>query len=399
MAVDIKNALQQAGSIATSVTDQVTDQIGNISHQIGDITGQLKGAAANIGGSISDTVKEASSISSGAISKVTSVFGNTVKEDLALIDSTAKNGIKSLNAFKDTQLGKLDSFIKSVTGNIVSMKDLNQLIDVRNGFKVNYDELTKRLSDAAGFPLDSIVGMTNDIKRQAADLLDAYSSGNVTRMLNAAGIKFKVNDGSYQMMSMLSNVISRMSEQDSDFKHIVDETAQMAFLNTMLQYTVAAGLWQGIDEILNKYTIKEEGIRALGGFSTIAVTKGDVYTLQAIVDRCGIAVVRAKNQDLPVKLMRYFAMSTGTKDTEYADYKVRLLGILNAADPEWDSTMFGPVKAMNLAPFTRASQDAIKLLRYDDKYRDYVLIAKSYLPKSLVSLIKENYPKVAIFKQ
>lgn len=352
--------------------------------------------APNISNSISSAMQTAQSATQSAVSKVNSVFSTNVKENLSIVKATAKDGITALNSYKDTALGGLSSFIKTVTGNTLTMKDLTKIIDIRNGFKVNQAELAKRLSNSIGFPLNSVVGMSNDIQREVENLLDAYSKGNVTRMLNAAGIKFKVNDGSSQMMSMLSSVLSRISSTDSQFRQIVDEGAQLAFLNTMLKYTVTAGLWEGIDELLAKYTIPSEGIRALGTFSTIAVKKGDVYTLQAIMDRCGISAITAVNTNLHTDLLKNFKFTSDTAEKEYPDYRLRMLNVLDAAKPNWELIAFNDLNTLNLIPFTTASKNALTLLKKQPRFMVQCMIAPTYTKKPLMTLVKDFYPGTAI---
>lgn len=352
--------------------------------------------APNIGNSISSAMTTAQAATTSAVSKVNSVFSTNIKENLSVVKATAKDGITALNSYKDTALGGLGSFIKTVTGNALTMKDLTSIIDVRNGFKINQAELATRLSKSVGFPLSSVVGMTNDIQKEVTNLLDAYSKGNVTRMLNAAGVKFKVNDGSSQMVSMLSSVLSRISSTDSQFRQIVDEAAQLAFLNTMLKYTVTAGLWEGIDELLAKYTIPSEGIRALGTFSVIAVKKGDVYTLQAIMDRCGIAAITAVNTNLPTDLLKNFKFTSDTVESEYPDYRLRMLNVLDAANPTWEIAAFNDMDTINLVPFTTASKNALTLLKSQPRFMIQCMIAPSYTKKPLMTLVKDFYPGTAI---
>lgn len=352
--------------------------------------------ATNINSTINGTMQTANATTTSALSKVNSVFSTSVKENLSVVQATAKDGITALNSFKDEQLGTLNTFIKSVTGNAITMKDLSSIIDVRNGIKIDYDALSKRLSDAAGFPLNSIQGMTRDIQRETENLLDAYSSGNVTRMLNAAGLTFRVNDGSQQLVSMLSDVLSRTSKSDSKFNEVVDESAQLAFLNTMLKYTVTAGLWEGIDDLLEQYTIPEEGIRSLGNYSTIAVKNGDVYTLQAIMDRCGISAITAVNTNLHADLLRYFEFSSDVVETEYPDYRTRMLNVLDAANPTWEKKLFNTLDTLNLTAFTQASDDTIELLGTVDRFRTHILLGPEYPKRALMTLIRNFYPNVAI---
>lgn len=352
--------------------------------------------AVNIENSIGPALKQAGTVSTGAVSKATSMFTAGLKEDVALVSTTTKKGIATLNAFKDDQISSVNNFIKKISGGSLTISELSSYIDIRNGFKVDYMGLGKRLGEAAGFPIDSVLNLSNEIKQQAMDLLDAYQNKNYLGLLNAAGIQIDSMDGSYEMVSMLTDVINRYSATDSDFNAIVDRTAQTAFLNVMLQYTVSSGLWEGIDTLLNQYTVKQDGLDALAASTVYAVNNGDVYTVRACIDRVGVAKVKALNSELVTELLRNFRFKSETTNDEYPNYRTRLLDILNMVEPGWDVVQFGSVTAKRLAPFTQCSTDVTTLLQYDPQYRDQVLMAKAYPEQAKLDLLKTNYPNLAL---
>lgn len=353
--------------------------------------------AVDIGSSIGSALKTAGSVSQNAVSKASSMFTSGLKEDVALVTTSAKSGIKTLNSFKDSMIGSMDGFIKKVSGGALNIKELSSYIDIRGGFKIDYMGLGKRLGDAAGFPITSVLNMSEDIKRQAMELLDAYQNKNYLGLLNSLGINFDMlDDGSYEMVSMLTDVINRYSAEDSKFSQIVDRTAEVAFLNVMLQYTVSAGLWEGIDTLLAQYTVKQDGINALANSAVYAIQNGDVYTVRAIMDRVGANTVRAMNQNVVSEMLRNFRFKTGVSDAQYPDYRTRLMYILDTLDPGWSKVTFGGVVANRLEPFTQCSTDAVTLLQYDPEYRDQVLMAKLYPSQNKMDLLKSNYPNLAV---
>lgn len=352
--------------------------------------------AVDISNSISSAMKQAGSLSTNAVSKATSMFTGGLQENLALVDSAAKSGVASLNAFKDSQINALNGFIKKVSGGALSISELTSYIDIRNGFKIDYAGLGKRLGEAAGFPIDSVMNMTNDIKQQAMNLLDAYQNKNYLGILNSLGIEIGTMDGSYELTSMLTDLLSRYSAEDSEFSSYVDRTAQVAFLNVMLQYTVSAGLWEGIDTLLAQYTVKEDGLSALANSASYAVNNGDVYTLRAIVDRVGVARVKALNPTVVASLLQNFRFKANTTSDQYPDYRTRLIGLLNLLEPGWDTKKFGSITAKKLEPFVTCSTDVVTLLQYDTRYREQVLVAKLYPKADLMDLLKANYTNLAI---
>jgi hypothetical protein len=351
--------------------------------------------AVDIGSSIGSALKQASSLTTNAVSKATSMFTGGLSEDIALVDSTAKSGIASLNTFKDNQVNALNGFIKKVSGGSLSISELSSFIDVRNGFKVDYMSLGKRLGEAAGFPINSVLNMSTQIQQEAMNLLDAYQSKNYLGMLNALGINI-ATDGSYEITSMLTDLINRYSDSDSEFSSVVDRTAQVAFLNVMLQYTVSSGLWEGIDTLLAQYTNKQDGLTALGNCASYAIANGDIYTLQAIVDRVGAPQVKALNANVVVDMLRNFRFRTGVTTSDYPNYRGRLAGVLDGLEPNWDKVNFGGVVANKLEPFTACSPDVTTLLQYEPRFRDQVLMAKLYGSQNVIDLLRSNYPNLAI---
>lgn len=352
--------------------------------------------SVDIGSSIGSAMKQASSVTSNAVSKASSMFTGGLQENIALVDSTAKNGLASLNAFKDSQMGALDGFIKKVSSGALNISELTGFIDIRNGFKIDYMGLGKRLGEAAGFPIDSVLNMTTDIKRQAMDLLDAYTNKNYMGLLNSLGINIDMMDGSYEIASLLSDVINRYSAEDDKFSQVVDRAAEVSFLNTMIQYTVSAGMWEGIDTLLAQYTVKQDGLTALADSTQYAIANGDVYTIRACIDRVSAVKVKALNQNAIIDIMRNFRFKSEVTNDQYADYRTRLIDVLNLLEPGWDVRTFGKVTARRLEPFTSCSQDVVKLLQYDTRYCDQVLMAKLYPAQEKMDLLKGSYPNLAI---
>ncbi|QZA70941.1 hypothetical protein AH06_168 [Erwinia phage AH06] len=353
-------------------------------------------AGVDIGQSISNSIKSANSVTQNAVNKVQSTFVGGIKEDLALVDAKTKSAVQTLNSYKDTAIGAVDGFIKKVSNGALSISELSSIIDVRNGITVDYNRLYRRLGDAAGFPMDSIIGMTAEIKLEVANVLDAYSSKNYTYLLNKAGIKIGVNDASYQAMQLISSVISKMSDSDSDFSNIVDEAAQLALLNVMVRNAVQVGLWSGIDTLLAQYTDKAAGITNLANCAQIAIRAGDVYTTKYIVDTVGIARVTALNTDFLSDMLRYFKFKSDVTTSQYADYLNTMVYSLQQADSDWAYIQFGTVRALRLKPFTQASTDAITLFENTDEYRQHVMIARTYPSKDLMDLLKQSYPNMAL---
>lgn len=352
--------------------------------------------AVDINNSIGPALKQAGSVTTGAVSKATSMFTAGLKEDLALVDSTAKSGIASLNAFKDDQIASVNGFIKKISSGALSIGELSKYIDIRNGFKIDYAGLGKALGTAAGFPIDSILNMTMDIKTQAMQLLDDYKNKNYLGLLNAAGLNINALDIDPDLFSMLVDVINHYSAEDSEFSSYVDRAAQISFLNVMLQYTVSAGIWEGIDTLLTQYTVKQDGLDSLALSTVYAINNGDVYTLRACVDRVGVAKIKAMYPNVVVDMLRNFRLKSEVTDDQYPNYRTRLLDVLNMLDPGWDTIRFGSVVAKRLAPFTQCSADVTLLLAYDVRYREQVLMAKLYPEQDKLDLLKSNYPNLAV---
>ncbi|QXO10124.1 hypothetical protein pEaSNUABM37_00163 [Erwinia phage pEa_SNUABM_37] len=355
--------------------------------------------AVDINNSIGPALKQAGSVTTGAVSKATSMFTGGLKENLALVDSTAKSGIEALNAFKDDQIGQVSSFIKKISSGALSVSELSKYIDIRNGFKIDYAGLSKQLGNAAGFPIESIMNITEDIKRETMDLLDNIKNKNYLGLLNAAGINIDSMGVDPDMFSLLTDVINRYSAEDSDFSQVIDRSAEVAFLNVMLQYTVSAGLWEGIDTLLGQYKVKQDGLDALASSTVYAINNGDVYTLRACVDRVGVPKVKALNPNVIIEMLRNFHFKPEATNDQYPNYRTRLIDVLNMLEPGWDTVTFGTVTAKKLAPFTQCSSDVTTLLQYDARYREQVLMAKLYPEQGLLDLLKSNYPNLAVIQQ
>jgi len=355
-------------------------------------------ALVDIGNNINKVVSASQSGSVNAVNKTSSLFVSGVQENLTLVDTKAKTSLAAMNNYKDQAIGNVDGFIKKVTNNVLSISALSSIVDVRNGNAINYDALYKRIGDATGFPLSSIVGLGDSLKKEAAQLADDISNKKWRDVLNAAGIKLPLNDPTWQLVQLVTSITNKVAATtpNSTTSALIDAPAQKAGWDTMLMQLVSAGAFSSIDELLAKYTVASDGINALASYAYLAIKGGDVYTLEYIINKVGIAPLVALNTDWTASILRYFKFKSGTQTSEYGELLTKLLFCLNAANANWAVFTFGPFQAVNLLPFASASANAKTLLEYTELYRTPVAIAGLFASRTKMAMIQQYYPKVAI---
>lgn len=351
---------------------------------------------AGILDSVTKSMQSASDLTSSAVSKADSVFTGGLKENLALIDSRTRTGIETLNSFMDEQLGELAGLIKSTSSGAVLIKDLAGFIDVRNGFKVDYAGLSRRLGKEFGFPVDAVMNLADDVKKEVLDTIEEFKNLSLDNVMNALGKEIPILGAGWDAASTVADLINKFSDGDNDFNGFIDEASQIAFLNVMVRNAVAIGMYTSLEEFLKQYTRKEIGINNLVEASRIAVRNGDIRTVKEINRLVGKDRVYAVNPNLITEMLMFFRMPGKTTKAEWDGYLKDIETVFDDVNPNWMIIKFGNHTTTNLAPFNTLSDSARMIMQYKDKYREPIMLGGLYYKKDLLWMLREQHPYMAV---
>lgn len=352
--------------------------------------------------SILDSLKQqtsaASDMANNAVSKAESVFRGGKDEALALIDAKTKSSITSLNNFIDEQSGMLDGVLKKISSGVLIAKDLSQYIDFRNGFSVDIGGLSRRLGKELGFPVDAVLDLSNEIKNEVYKVIDDAKNLTLDSLMNELGVRIPIIDTIWSTAKSISDVMDRMGITGDDGLggRLVDELAQNAFLNVMVRTAVSSGMYTTLNGFLKQYTRREVGLNNLVDCTSIAIRNGDIYTIREIMNLCGDNRVSAKHPKLIRDTLMFFRLPRNTKREEWDTYLSVLEEVFGRIDVNWMVVEFAGESTMRLESFNVISDTARRIMQHKEKYRTIILVGGMYFKKDKMSLLREQYPLMAI---
>lgn len=299
--------------------------------------------------------------------------------------------------------------VKKVLGNAFTtirskgfnLNTLAGMIDIKSGsLSLDADAAKARLNSLLGVNISSIKDLPAQAQLSATRRLTELAGVNVNSLTTAAGNVIKTVDGvnARDVQGVLNGLKTVLG--DIGLSDIVDSTAQMAFLGSMMEYATDWGLTDTVQTIMNKFDVGsterdylEEVLTT--SFSAACVT-GDLDNLQTIVDNTGPQKLLANYPTAISMVLTGFQFRAGTTPDTHPTLLVKLLQVLTRIDPNWDTVVRNNTAVSRLEPFLTASPDSKTLFSYDTTYWNLCLLAPSYPPQDAKALVKTFYPDIAI---
>jgi hypothetical protein len=299
--------------------------------------------------------------------------------------------------------------VKKVLGNVfTSIRskgfDLNTLagmVDINSGaVSLDANAAKSRLNSLLGVNITSIKDLSAAAQLNAVNRLTQLAGIGVPTITDAAGNVIKVynNANGKDVNGVLSGIKAVLG--DIGLSSVVDDTAKMAFLGSMMDYATQWGLVDTVQTIMNKFEVgsTERDYMELvltQNFSAACVT-GDLDNLQTIIDNTGPMKIIAQYPNAVSMVLTGFQFQSGVNPGAYPDLLVKFLRVLSSLDVNWDTVIRNNTAVSKLEPFLTASNDSKTLFSYNDDYWDLCLMANSYQTQDALAVVKTMYPGIAI---
>lgn len=181
-------------------------------------------------------------------------------------------------------------------------------------------------------------------------------------------------------------------------KGVIDLQATSAFLNHMVKEAADAGLLAlpGMaKQLKDMFSKHKAGYDAFGTALINAATRGDIKSMDVILDIIGSDINLSKNPRTIETVLMNFSLSPGYDETIALKQRTELLRILNRIDPHWFEEKRGEEWITKLKPFIHASRDARTLLSWDvpgtRSFKAELMIASSYPIQDIKQLIMKQF--------
>lgn len=331
----------------------------------------------------------------------TTLFQGAPTDKLPVADVYSAPGIDLLSSSVTGVKKVLGNVFTSIRSQGFNLNDLAKMVKITDGHVgISTEEATRRLNSLLGVNVSSIKDMPLEAQTRAAAKLATLAGINTNQLVTASGDVLKVVNGvNAQDVNGILNGLKKVLGSDL-VESVVDTSAQLGFLGSMLEYSTEWGLTDTIDTIMDKY---ERGTETrdyleytLNNSYSAAVATGNLPTVQTIIKNTGRDKLLAMYPNAVDMMLQGFVFPADATKADYPNLLTLMKSILVSLNPTWDSVMRNGVAVTSTAPFFSASPDSQELLSWDNKYWDLVLIAPSYPNESLTTITKRMYPDIAL---
>lgn len=331
----------------------------------------------------------------------TAAFQGSPTDNYQITDIYNKSGTDLLGGIVNGTQTVLDNAFTSIRKSGFNLSSLAKLVDISGGsVSLSSAEAEKRLGSMLGVNINSLQNLPDAVKSGAVSKLTALAGINTNALTQVTGQVINATDGvnAYEVQGILTGLKKVLgSDLITD---IIDTTAQVSFLTSLLNYSVKWGLTDTVDIIMSKLSDSKVASTSLSGSFTAAIYNGDLDMIQTIISQLGPQRLLATYPNATSLILTAYSFRDGTTVADYPRYYQQLIAILHTLDNLWDVTNRNGSLVRNLTPFTTVSTDAKTLLSYGDgtdaPYWDAILVAPNYPNTDAIALVKTFYPQIAL---
>jgi len=332
-------------------------------------------------------------------------IASSVQEGVATINEKETAILNNLSSYRSAIVEGINNGLENLTGGLFNLSNFGSIIKYEDGFKIDTDELLSIGSKGLGFNINSM----QDLKQQIGDgFLEelnkvTFGLADGLFMVDAEGNGIKLhlaNDWKYNMGTTLIDFLGK--DDPEGFGSIVNIAGMNAILNKMMDESIRNGLWQGYGRFSDMYTFQSDYHDALINGIDIALGKGDVESLNTIIDiiqKEGVAKVHAKYPDLVERMLANFTLNRDVTPGEYPLVAAKLLKVFTViAGPDWYKypTQFG--MALNLGLVSSISDHAKMILVDTDELGPLLCASGVFVEQSALEKFKSDFSNAIVFQ-
>lgn len=282
-------------------------------------------------------------------------------------------------------------------------EQIAQLLTFEDGrLTLDSDELDRRLDMILGPQKDFLDG--NQKEAIVGGIAAALGADPRTTAVIIGASETLLDSDNFSDAESFTEMLAKIANDD-DLAEVLDMGTQFGVLDSMIGKAVELGIPQAIDHLLNEYQDDKQRCQSLLRNIRTAAINSELSTIEKAVDHCGGDAVYDKQNDIVELILRYYRIPRDLSRSDYKQEKERILTLIEEIDPKWNKKTFRYtdedgneyVEQINdLTPYTRASEDALRLLKKDNEHVVPAMIAPSYPRERIHVTARRYHPQVAL---
>lgn len=328
-------------------------------------------------------------------SRVASSLFNTGPNDLlAAVDVYTDKPTSVINSL----IGKLSSFDTGILDNNSALGgiagQLTSLFSGKSGaFSVNPSDMLNRVNSIVGGARGAISSLTGSVLSSLTSGIGLNSATAGRLAVTVGGVESRFNSADPTSVTNFMGVVNTLVS-DTDLGSVLDVGAETSLLTGVVGQCIKLQIPNAISAIASNARSQSALKSALGSNVGLALDSGSVSAIQSILGVTGgQGIIRTAAPNATSRLLRNYSIPAGTPPSSYGALASTLTGVLSGIDTNWNSYSRGGTQISNLAAYTRASPDALKVLATDPSHRVAATMARDFKDvTSMRSTAKTLYP-------
>lgn len=339
-----------------------------------------------------------------ATTPIDSIPQLVVREQKGLVLTEVRSSIGAssltdlLQQIKDNPLVVRDILDRLRAARLSNLKDVLSA----NLFSTKRDLLDSMIDRMTGIAGDRelIAGLSVGELMRLAQLLDQSNSKYSTSSFSYNGQDYPISNNNYDQIQRLIDGLTPLNDEFTETMSYTDTAGSAAYYEIMASDAIALGVESAFQQIL--VAVEDEHVKHELIVSAVerAAIEGQSDFLLSLLTGVGYGVnineLVARYPNLVKTVLSNYRFKENTPVTAYAALKTQLFTILEAIAAGgsllWYQGRRNGSGIVDLGILQVASPDAETLIRTDTALRIPMLTARTYPPKSGLTLFKETYP-------
>ena len=339
------------------------------------------------------------SIDTSKIKTITSDFSTGRDTLLKAVSGTAVSAADALTSFRSSITNSINSTLSALTGNLISISDLNSFIDISGGkISLNENALMNKIKDVTGLNISSTDNILSQVKDQIYSTINQQSNGALGKLIDKDGnVKLldslMSGDEYYKLSTIVDRYLDDQGKTRTEFSYN-DYKTNRTVVTSLIRQAALAGNYIDVRSLYDSGSAEDKVAMATTlaeSLSSVGLN-GDFRTAAVITELITAERARSVVPELITLLFRNYRIPSYITLKEYDAEASRLIDFADAFKPGWGKTNYHGKDAELLTMWMETSSGFYSLFSRSRKYASLAATGKNYTTTTTMAGLKKLYP-------
>ena len=207
------------------------------------------------------------SIDTSKIKTITSDFSTGRDTLLKAVSGTAVSAADALTSFRSSITNSINSTLSALTGNLISISDLNSFIDISGGkISLNENALMNKIKDVTGLNISSTDNILSQVKDQIYSTINQQSNGALGKLIDKDGnVKLldslMSGDEYYKLSTIVDRYLDDQGKTRTEFSYN-DYKTNRTVVTSLIRQAALAGNYIDVRSLYDSGSAEDKAAMA-----------------------------------------------------------------------------------------------------------------------------------------